>query len=126
MALAFHRCHSCSRDAGDQAQMNVISDDEQDWPRHYCGDDRSYVRAQKGKNAKAHEQIPSGVHTEHHQLALREVNNAHDAKDHSEASTHEAVQATNHQAGRKSLKKILEQNKAGSHNQSYLTGQDTR
>ena len=52
-----------------------------------------------GLHAERREDIEGGVHAEHHELALGEVDDPHDAEDERQADAHQAVDRADRQAG---------------------------
>jgi len=57
--------------------------------------------------AEPSEQVEGRIHAEHQKIALREIDDAHDPINESEADTHEAVDAADQNTGRKCLQDVL-------------------
>ena len=106
MAFGFGRDHAGAGDARDQVAVQQPADAEHDRPGQRGAGDRTDIRAEKGEDAEASHQIISDVHAEHHEVALREIHHAHDAKDDAEADAHQAVGAADEQAGGQRLKEV--------------------
>ena len=49
------------------------------------------VRAERELNAERDEDVIGDIHAEHHEVALGEIDHAHDAEDEREADAHQAV-----------------------------------
>ena len=96
-------------DVGDEDQVDEIAHDEHQWP----GEDRrnigSECRAEDRLNAERAEKIKCGVHAEHHEVALREIDDAHDAEYQGQADAHEPVKCADEKPGREGLKYIFKE-----------------
>ena len=56
-------------------------------------------RAQQGVDAEADRVVVRQVHPQHHEVALREVDHAHDPEDEGEADAHEGVDTPHEETG---------------------------
>ena len=64
------------------------------------------VEPRDSLHAEGGEEIVGRVHAEHHEVALREIDHAHDAEDEGEADAHQAVDGSDRQTGGHGLKEI--------------------
>src|SRR6185369_10180873 len=67
------------------------------------------IRAEEGQRSAPGDQIVTGEHAQHEELALGEVDDPHDAEDESEADAHETVDATDRDARGDRVQHVLDQ-----------------
>src|SRR5262249_44681899 len=72
-------------------------------------DERSDIRAKEGEHAGARDEIQAGIHAKHQQLALGEVDNAHDAEDQPEPDAHQPVDTADRHAGGDGVQRVLDE-----------------
>ena len=92
MALAFEARDADAGHLRDQRLVQQAAEHEE----HRTGDDRRHdgadVGAEHRADAERRERVPGEVHAEHQQVALAEIDDAHDAEDDPEADAHQAVE----------------------------------
>jgi hypothetical protein len=77
-------------DAREQPAMDDPAEDEERWNR----EQRAEQRIDAGQRVEVRE-----VHPEHHEVALREVHDAHDTEDQRQADAHQRIHASDEQSG---------------------------
>ena len=103
------RCPRCAgRRRGDQELVQQRAAGEHDRPGAERADERADIGAEEGEHAAAGHQIEAGEHAQHQQLALGEVDDAHDAEDQPEADAHQAVDAADGDAGGERVQHVLD------------------
>ncbi len=89
--------------------MDDVTDHEQDRSgdkgRHVGSDDIAEDRI----DAKRDEEIVGGVHAEHHEIALGEIDDPHHAENQREANAHQSVDRAEQQAGCQRLQYVFEE-----------------
>ena len=96
-------------DACDQELVQQCAAGEHDRAGTERADERADIGPQKGEHAGAGDQIQAGVHAQHQQLALGEIDDAHDAEDQPEPDAHQAVDATDGEAGGERVQRVLDE-----------------
>ena len=86
-------------DPGDQEFVQQRTAGEHDRAGAERADERTEIGAQESEHAGACDQVKAGVHAEHQQFALGEVDDPHNAEDQPEPDTHQAVDAADGKAG---------------------------
>jgi hypothetical protein len=106
VALRLGRHHARTGDLRDQKAVQQPADREHDRPREHGADDRAGIGAEERQHAEAGDQIVGGVHAQHHEIAVREVHDPHDAKDDAQPDAHQPIGAADQQAGGKRLQRV--------------------
>src|SRR5262249_34941163 len=81
----------------------------QDWRGADGPDERPPVRTQERQRLAARDEIEAREHAQHEELALGEVDDAHDAEDEPEADAHETVDAADRDARGDRVQNIFDQ-----------------
>ena len=82
------------------------ADREDDRPGEKRRDDRPGIGAEKSQHAVSGRQIKRGVHAEHQEIALGEIDDPHRAEDDVEPDAHQRIGAADQDAGRERLPEI--------------------
>ena len=90
-----------SDEGRDQAALQGIAHGEEEEGDH--------GQAEQGRDLEVLEAHPGEVHADHHHLAVREVDDAHDAEDHRQAERHQPVDHAGEQAVDDGLGEIEEE-----------------
>ena len=109
MPFGLGRDHPRARDMRDQEPVQKPTEDEHDRAGDRRRDDRAGVGSEKNQHPEAGHQVIGDVHAEHHEVALGEVHDAHDAEDDAEPDAHQAIGAADQQARRHGLEEIDDQ-----------------
>ena len=72
-------------------------------------DEGSPVRTEEGERFASGDQIEAGEHAQHEELALGEVDDAHDPEDEPEADAHQAVDGADRDARGDRVQHVLEE-----------------
>ena len=95
---------------GDLAHQELVHDQAGNEDRRTCdqrGDIWGGFRAENRVRSEQAERVIGDVHTEHHEVALRKIDDAHDAEDQTQPDAHQAIQRAGEQAGSERLQEIL-------------------
>ena len=71
-------------------------------------DERSEGVAESGLHAERGEEIERRIHAEHHEIALGEVDDPHDAEDQPEPDAHQAIDRADQKPGGQGLQKTFQ------------------
>src|SRR2546422_7112715 len=93
--------------AGDADEQRTVDPDPDEKERR----DRQ-ERAEQGIDARDNRQEVREVHPQHHEVALREVDDAHDPEDQGQADAHERVDAAHEQARHHVLREVADRHDA--------------
>ena len=108
MSFAFERAGARAADARQQQLVDIIADDEKERRGQDRGGIGAIDPAEDHLQAERAEQVERSVHAEHHEIALREIDDAHDAEYQREADAHQPVDHADQQPGDEGLKDILD------------------
>ena len=108
MPLPFQTRNLHPRHPTDEQAVQQQSKQVHDRSGEQRRNDRADVGAEELANPKEAEEIEGAVHADHHQIALAEVDDAHDAEDDAEADAHQSVETTKKQSRRQRLQEVLE------------------
>ncbi len=107
MTFAFGLCDPQPGDVRHQRIVDEVTDNKQNRP----GEQRRYegarIGAEQDRYPEQREARIGGIHTEHHQVALGEIDDAHDSENEPEPGAHQAVETTYQKARTECLGKIL-------------------
>ena len=108
MALALERGGARARYPRDQGQVDEVAEDREQRAGQQDGDERADGVAERGLHAQRGEEIERRIHAEHHEVALGEIDDAHDAEDQPEADAHQAVDRADQKPGGQRLQKTFQ------------------
>ena len=86
------------------------ADREDDRPGEKRRDDRPGIGTEKRQHAVPGRQVERGVHAEHQEIALGEIDDPHRAEDDAEPDAHQRIGAADQDAGRERLQKSISSN----------------
>ena len=97
-------------DAGDEEFVQQGAAGEDDGSGEQGADEGADIGAEEGEDAAAGDEVEAGEHAEHQQLALGEIDDAHDAEDEPEADAHQAVDTADGDARGERVQHVLDEN----------------
>ena len=115
MAIPFDSGYADAGHARDQQAVQQVTAHEQDGPGADRGDEGRGNRPQHSDSAEGSGQVQGDVHSQHQEVALREVDHPHYAEDQAEAKAHQAVDAPHQQPGRQRLQEALGEGREPAH-----------
>ncbi|MGY4458780.1 hypothetical protein ACVWYI_002740 [Bradyrhizobium sp. LB13.1] len=89
--------------------MDEIAEHGKHGPGEQDRDERPDGIAEQRLDPGGGEEIEGDIHAEHHEIAVGEVDDPHDAEDQAEPDTHQAVDGTDQKACGERLKESLHQ-----------------
>jgi hypothetical protein len=107
MALALQIGGARAADPRDQDPMDHVSDDEEHRPGQDSGEIGSNHIAEDRGYAQRSEDIERRIHAEHHEVALREVDDAHHSEDEGKADAHQPIDRADQETGCERLKNVF-------------------
>ena len=108
MAFALERGGARARYARDQGKVDGVAEDGQHRTGKQDRDERSEGVAESGLHAERGEEIERRIHAEHHEVALGEVDDPHDAEDQAEPDAHQAIDRADQKSGGQGLQKAFQ------------------
>ena len=98
-----------ARNTGDQEPVQHRAANEHDRTGAKRADEWPDIGTEKREHAGAGDQVQAGVHAQHQQFALSEIDDAHDAEDQPEADAHQAINAANGDTGSERVQRVLDE-----------------
>src|SRR5262249_22142557 len=93
----------------DQEAMDGVAKDGEDRPGQYDRDEGTERVPKRRLNAERREQIERGVHAEHHEIAMGEIDDAHHAEDQAEPDAHQAIDRADEETAGPCLQEAFEE-----------------
>ena len=79
--------------------MDRVAEDGEHRTGQQDGDERPDGVSERGLNPERGEKIERRIHAKHHEIAMGEVDDAHDAEDQPEPDAHQAVDGADQKPG---------------------------